>query len=393
MGELQAARGCLLVRGGAAGFELRASRGLAARARPRERARADAARAEDASSRVGGRGRPALSTALGLDVLCPVAQGAARVIAVLGLGRARRRPRLRRGGGRVPAQRGRLRGHADRERPHLPASSSRSTSGSRVKVFQLHNLFDISRELTASLDEEAIKNLRDDDADGTPDGVALRALPARTGGGLVLAHERGLRRRGAAAPRAASGRAPVLEVLRGADGGGRAAAGPAPRRAPAARAWRWSCPLRLGGRARGPPGRRRARSGAPFTEEDRDFALTLARQALAALESVRLHRVRAREAAPGPRAADRARDPAEPVPARAAGDRRVRGGGAQPCPATRSAATTTTSSRCPAAAWPLAIADVSGKGTPGQHPDGVACTPRCARWPAPRTRPRCSWSA
>ena len=105
-------------------------------------------------------------------------------------------------------------------------------------------------------------------------------------------------------------------------------------------------------------------SGAPFTEEDRDFALTLARQAVAALESVRLHRVELREAAPGPRDADRARDPAEPLPARPS--RRSPGfevaAQSQPCyevggdhydfiPLARTALA-------------LAIADVSGKGAP-----------------------------
>src|SRR6185503_4905379 len=61
-----------------------------------------------------------------------------------------------------------------------------------VKVFQLHNLFEISRELLSSFDEEDIKNL----VTTTLMGhllVSRCALYLRTPAGLALAHERGLR--------------------------------------------------------------------------------------------------------------------------------------------------------------------------------------------------------
>jgi sigma-B regulation protein RsbU (phosphoserine phosphatase) len=51
-------------------------------------------------------------------------------------------------------------------------------------------------------------------------------------------------------------------------------------------------PLSLGGRPEGFLAVGERASGAPFSEEDRDFAFTLGRQAMAALESVRLHRIR-----------------------------------------------------------------------------------------------------
>ena len=105
-------------------------------------------------------------------------------------------------------------------------------------------------------------------------------------------------------------------------------------------------------------------SGAPFSEEDRDFAMTLGRQALAALESVRLHRVRL-EKQRQDRELQIAREIQQSLfPSRAAGRARLRRRGAQPSRATRSAATTTTSSRCRAAGVALIVADVSGKGTP-----------------------------
>ena len=52
-------------------------------------------------------------------------------------------------------------------------------------------------------------------------------------------------------------------------------------------------PLSLGERAHGLLAMGERASGAPFAEEDRDFAFALGRQALVALESVRLHRIRA----------------------------------------------------------------------------------------------------
>ena len=130
---------------------------------------------------------------------------------------------------------------------------------------------------------------RDQHADGPPAGVALRAVPA-VPGGLALVHERGARTEGEALVSGAGGRARAGRPDPAAAGGG-AARRLAARRL---RASAWRC------RARSSWARRRTGvlamgervSGAPFTEEDRDFAHTLGRQACAALETVHLHRMR-----------------------------------------------------------------------------------------------------
>ncbi len=61
------------------------------------------------------------------------------------------------------------------------------------KVFQLHGLFDISRELTTSLDEDSIMGLMGTTLMGqlTTSRFALYLAP--DGEGLRLAHERGFR--------------------------------------------------------------------------------------------------------------------------------------------------------------------------------------------------------
>ena len=58
-----------------------------------------------------------------------------------------------------------------------------------------------------------------------------------------------------------------------------------------ARAWGSRCPSAAGARLEGVLAVGERVSGAPFSEEDHDFAQTLARQAVAALESARLHRM------------------------------------------------------------------------------------------------------
>ena len=244
-----------------------------------------------------GAGRARRSREAGLELLCPMRK-AGRLIALLGLGpRADGRPFGVEEIG-VPAQRRGLRGDAHRERADRTRSCGGSTATLSVKVFQLHNLFDISRELTASLDEEAIERLVVTTLMGHLLRLALRALP-RAAGGLDLAP----RARRAAGQRARSGCRATPRALAA------RAAEPA-RRGRAAR--RERCEDALVGRA---TSRSRCRSLAPgrlegllavgdarpgaraFGEEDHDFARTLARQALAALESVRLHRCASRRSA------------------------------------------------------------------------------------------------
>ena len=105
-------------------------------------------------------------------------------------------------------------------------------------------------------------------------------------------------------------------------------------------------------------------AGRAFSEEDLDFALTLARQAQAALESARLHRVRL-EKQRQDRELQIAREIQQSLfPRDVAAGRRASRWRRRAAPATRSAATTTTSSRSTGGRLALAIADVSGKGTP-----------------------------
>ncbi|HWW94799.1 MAG TPA: GAF domain-containing protein, partial [Vicinamibacteria bacterium] len=155
MGELQVGRGGIFVRGEDGLFRVKASRGLppgapaavALGALPREEVLRRGADPE---------GGPAFA-AFGLELLCPIFKGD-RPIAVLGLGpRAKGRPF-------GPEEVGFLRSlaactAAPIENGLIYDELRRVNQKLSVKVFQLHNLFDISRELTGSLDEETIKNL------------------------------------------------------------------------------------------------------------------------------------------------------------------------------------------------------------------------------------------
>jgi sigma-B regulation protein RsbU (phosphoserine phosphatase) len=225
--------------------------------------------------------------AFGLELLCPVFKGEL-TIAVLGLGpRAQGKPF-------GPEEEGFLRSlaacaAAPIENGLIYDELRRVNQKLSVKVFQLHNLFDISRELTGTFDEEAIKHLITTTVMGH---FMVSRCVLYLGGpqGLDLAHERGLRREeeGGWVPEEAA--RPVLEALR--------AAMPVADLPPGALRDRLlragmalAVPLSVGGRTGGLLALGERVSGAPFTEEDRDFAQTLARQALAALETVRLHQV------------------------------------------------------------------------------------------------------
>ncbi|HEV7498662.1 MAG TPA: SpoIIE family protein phosphatase, partial [Vicinamibacteria bacterium] len=301
MGELQAGRGCLLVAAPDGAYEVRASRGLPAAA-PKRSAIALAA---DCVAVRGGEGEGSLAAAAleayGLDVLCPIVRfyeaGAAdapgetgaRVIALIGLG---------------PRADGRS--YAAEEVSFLQSVASCAatpiengliyhelkTVNQRLslKVYQLHTLFDISRELTSSFDEEGIKNL----VTSTVMGHLLVSRCALylgvTGGGLAVAHERGLRSENEASLVPEAGARPVLDALTRPLGVAELPAGAMRDRLHRAR-MSLVVPVTVGARTDGFLAVGERVGGGAFTEEDRDFALTLARQAGAALEAVRLHRV------------------------------------------------------------------------------------------------------
>jgi phosphoserine phosphatase RsbU/P len=171
----------------------------------------------------------------------------------------------------------------------LVALLERTDRRLQAKEFLLQNLFDLSRELTSSFDERAIKDV----VSATMLGHLLAsrcALYEAAPDGFRLIHERGVRlpeaaalleRRDAECLASLPVAFPASELPQGALAGLMQAA-------------RFSDMVRLissgkeqgffliGGRA----------SGAPLGEEDREYAITLGRQALAALEAVRMHRIR-----------------------------------------------------------------------------------------------------
>jgi sigma-B regulation protein RsbU (phosphoserine phosphatase) len=283
MGELQVARGGLLVRRGEL-FSLVAGRGLP----PGLPATCSVGRLPpDRVLRRGEGVEPELFERFGFEVVCPVFK-ADRDIAALGLG-----PRAE---GRAYGEEelGFLRSVAacaatPIENGLIGEELRRVNHKLSLKVFQLRNLFDISRELTTSFDEEAIKNV----VTATLMGQLMTsrcALYLGGPGGLLLAHERGLRAGEAplTVPEAAA--RPVLEALRATTLVAELPVGPF-RDSLAGARLALAVPLSVAGRAEGLLAVGERASGGEFTEEDRDFAQTLGRQAMAALESVRLHRV------------------------------------------------------------------------------------------------------
>jgi len=281
MGELQVARGGLFVREPDGGFVLRASRGLPADAGRTLEVAAPPERPtpvgpEDPASQ---RGRFAM--------LCPVRKGD-RTIAILALGpRAQSRDF-------GPEETGFLESLAacaatPIENGLIYDELRRVNHTLSVKVFQLHNLFDVGGELTASLDEEAIKRLVVTTLLGhfLASRAALYLLDAN---GLALAHGRGLR--GDEAP----DRLPVEagDQVAGLAGPTRAVdLPPGPlREGLATGRFALVVPLAAsGGRTSGLLVVGERASGAAFGEEDLDFAQALARQTQAALEGARLHKV------------------------------------------------------------------------------------------------------
>ncbi len=283
LGELQASRGCLLVREEDGRFGMRAARGLPGQAP------AHAPLSGDAPSEIVLREsglHPEAFAAYGLELLCPV-EKRGRTIALLGLG-----PREGRS-------------YADDARAFLRSVAACASTPIEnglihrelrqlnqrlsVKVFQLNNLFDISRELTASFDEESIKNL----VTSTLMGhlmVSRCALYLTEADGVSLAHERGARSGEASAlldPAATA----LVETLRMPLTVAELPAGSLKDRLLRTR-MAFLVPLRIGERTEGFFAVGERPSGASFNEEDGDFAMTLGRQAAAAIEAVRLHRMR-----------------------------------------------------------------------------------------------------
>ena len=155
------------------------------------------------------------------------------------------------------------------------------------KIFELKNLFDLSRELTSSFDPEAIRSL----FVATVMGHLVVSRAALYLGGafaLRLAHERGVR--GAPAAFGEAEARAALSTLMEPRAVRDLAAGPVRDRLAESRL-SFVFPVTMGDRLEGfvAVGERAGRT--PFTEEDHDFVRTLGRQALAALDSVRLHRV------------------------------------------------------------------------------------------------------
>jgi sigma-B regulation protein RsbU (phosphoserine phosphatase) len=159
-----------------------------------------------------------------------------------------------------------------------------------LKVLELRNLVDASRDLATGVAEESIHALLATTVMGHF-AVSRCALYLAGPDGLALAHGRGLRRGTGLGPipldetRAAlAGLAAPIAVADLPDG-------PLRRRLEATRLT-LAVPLAAGERVEGVLAIGDRASGTPFTEEDRDFAQALGRQALAALENARLQRVR-----------------------------------------------------------------------------------------------------
>jgi len=279
MGELQVARGALYVAEGEGRYRRRASRGLPSSSPSiLERAEVPEAPFEP------GPGDAGLE---GFSLVCPVRK-AGRPIALLALG-----PRAE--GGRFGSEEtGFLRSltacaATPIENGLMYEELRRVNRSLSVKVYQLHSLFDIGRELTASLDEEAIERL----AATTVMGhfLASRCALYRLGPeGLDLAHARGVK--AGEAPRRIPGEAGTLQRDL-----------PVPRlvadiprgelkEALAGARFALAVPLAAGERLSGLLAVGERPGGRAFGEEDFEFAGALARQTQAALEGARLHRVR-----------------------------------------------------------------------------------------------------
>jgi sigma-B regulation protein RsbU (phosphoserine phosphatase) len=279
MGELQVSRGALYVAEGEGRYARRASRGLDPKApEVMERTSIEAGPfAPDPAD-------PALA---GFALVCPVRK-ADRPIALLCLG-----PRA---GGRPygPEEAGFLESLAacaatPIENGLIYEELRRVNRSLSVKVYQLHNLFDIGRELATSVDEEAIERLVVTTVMGH--FLASRCALYRLGPeGLELARSRGLKP-GEAPPRVPGDPRALLRELPAPKGVAELAPGPL---RDALRSGRFALvvPVAAGERLSGLVAVGERPGGRPFGEEDLDFVAALARQTQAALEGARAQRLR-----------------------------------------------------------------------------------------------------
>lgn len=284
MGELGASRGALFVRDEAGAYRLRASRGLPPGV-PNE-APLGVVAGDAVMHRREGR-HPELFEAFDLSLVCPILK-AGRAIAALGLG-----PRAD-GSSYGDEEAAFVRSVAAAaatpiENGLIYHELKRVNQRLSLKVFQLHSLFDISRELTRSFDEETIQSLVATTLMGHL-MVSRCALYRLTGDGLVLAHARGLRGSEEGPPVEIGQARRALEALRVAVAVDELPEGEVRERLRRTR-MALAVPLPASDQPLGLLAVGERPSGVPFSEEDREFAQTLARQAAAALESVRLHRV------------------------------------------------------------------------------------------------------
>jgi sigma-B regulation protein RsbU (phosphoserine phosphatase) len=158
------------------------------------------------------------------------------------------------------------------------------------KAFELHNLFDISRDLATGSPEEALRDLVMTTVMGH--FVVSRCAVYLNGPrGLSFACGRGMRSEAEGATIPHEEARAALDGLAGPKAVAELPDGPLRRRLEQARLV-LAVPLTAGARVEGVLAIGERASGMPFSEEDRDVAQTLARQALAALENARLQRVR-----------------------------------------------------------------------------------------------------
>ncbi|HET7290959.1 MAG TPA: SpoIIE family protein phosphatase [Vicinamibacteria bacterium] len=159
-----------------------------------------------------------------------------------------------------------------------------------AKVFELRNLFDLTRELAGSFSEDTVLQRAVTAVMGHFVVARCAAYVSRTDG-LALAHGRGLGReteRGPIPPPVARA---ALEGLTAPRLVAELPPGPLRRRLEDARL-ALAVPMVAGERIEGVLGIGERASGQPFSGEDREVAFNLARQAMAALETVRLQRIR-----------------------------------------------------------------------------------------------------
>jgi sigma-B regulation protein RsbU (phosphoserine phosphatase) len=191
-------------------------------------------------------------------------------------------------GDRVPAPRAAC--AASPLRTASSTTSCRGRVGTALKTIELHNLFDVGRDLATSSAEEAVHRLLASTVMGHF-AVSRCALYLAGPDGLTLVHGRGIRRGVDPAPTPPEETRLALASLAEPRAVADLAEGPLRRRLEASRLV-LAVPLATGERVEGVLAIGERASGTPFTDEDREFAQALGRQALAALENARLQRVR-----------------------------------------------------------------------------------------------------